>query len=50
VHVEDVDTDAEDHPYDMLRYGLTNYQPVHLYERPKKKDKPHFPLFEVRGL
>jgi len=23
VHVEDVDTDAEDHPYDTLRYGLT---------------------------
>jgi hypothetical protein len=47
---EDVDTRAEDHAYDTLRYGLTNVRPVQLYERPKKKEKPHFPLFEVRGL
>lgn len=25
VHVEDVDTDLEDHAYDALRYGLSNY-------------------------
>lgn len=31
VNVEDIDTDAEDHPYDTLRYGLT---------RMKAKKKP----------
>lgn len=29
VRVEDVDTDAEDHPYDTLRYGLARKVPGH---------------------
>lgn len=38
LNVEDVDTDAEDHAYDALRYGLTN---VKLAEEQKpQEDKP----------
>ena len=35
-HAEDVDTDAEDHAYDTLRYGVTN---VNVAEEPAKKKK-----------
>lgn len=41
VNVEDVDTDAEDHPYDSIRYGLT---------RMPAKRKPTTPRRQVSPL
>lgn len=46
---EDVDTRAEDHAYDTLRYGLTNVQPVQLYEQNKTNPEPN-PWLEIKGL
>jgi phage terminase large subunit len=47
-HPEDIDTDAEDHPYDALRYALTN---VDVAAEPKKKAKPQDnPWMRVKGL
>lgn len=41
VRVEDVDTEAEDHAYDTLRYGLTNYR----MDTDENKDRvPESPL------
>jgi hypothetical protein len=38
VRTEDVDTDAEDHPYDALRYG------VMVVAGPKSAERPHGPI------
>lgn len=46
VKVEDVDTKAEDHAYDALRYGLTNYQ----VQKPKREQKEQRPITSYRIL
>jgi phage terminase large subunit len=46
LHPEDVDTKAEDHAYDGLRYGLTN---VGRHKKKKKDPKPN-PYAGVKGL
>lgn len=35
-NIEDVDTNQEDHAYDTLRYGLTNYQ-IYAYSKPQEE-------------
>ena len=46
-YTEDVDTDMEDHGYDMLRYGLTNIQSMKI---PKKIEATQSPLQRIRIL
>lgn len=46
LHPEDVDTSAEDHAYDGLRYGLTNTG----RQRPKKETNARAPFAGVKGL
>jgi phage terminase large subunit len=43
----DVDTKAEDHAYDALRYGLTN---VRRQEEPKKIDATKFPMLGIKWI
>lgn len=45
---EDVDTNAEDHAYDGLRYGLTNYQPQALAQLNKPTKRTPSPLEGLR--
>jgi phage terminase large subunit len=45
IRVEDVDTDAEDHAYDALRYGLTNQ----ITESRPKQYRQH-PLSQLKGI
>ena len=40
IMVEDVDSEAEDHAYDALRYGLTNYR----MEGEQQKERKENPL------
>lgn len=52
VHTEDVDTKAEDHAYDALRYGLTNVESVQARTPMKHVDpmQNYNPLAGLRGL